>query len=77
MLTAILIWIALLLLLSAWLVWGRHGWRTAGTLADGYLEIPYKGGHNDLGRWKQFGGTLDRPPPPAPMNSARSASSDS
>jgi hypothetical protein len=24
-----------------------------------------KGGYNDLGRWKEFGGTLDRPSPPA------------
>lgn len=23
-----------------------------------------KAGRNDLSRWKQFGGTLDRPPPP-------------
>lgn len=24
-------------------------------------------GVNDLGRWKQFGGTLERPAPPAPL----------
>lgn len=28
---------------------------------------PYKGGHNDLSRWKAFGGDLDRPPSPTPM----------
>lgn len=27
----------------------------------------HKAGRNDLSRWKAFGGTLDRPPPPAPM----------
>lgn len=24
-----------------------------------------KGGHNDLSKWQNFGGTLKRPPPPA------------
>lgn len=57
--------------------------RTAdrGSLHDGYLDIPFKGGHNDLSRWKRFGGKLERPAPPAPMNinsnSARTVSTDS
>lgn len=29
--------------------------------------VPHKGGHNDLSRWKKFGGTLERPAPPAPI----------
>lgn len=58
-------------LLFVWLAFGRYA------LRDGYLQIPFKGGWNDLSRWKQFGGTLDRPPPPAPINPARSAGSDS
>jgi hypothetical protein len=29
--------------------------------------IPHKGGYNDLSRWKQFGGGLERPAPPAPI----------
>jgi len=29
--------------------------------------IPAKGGTNDLSRWAAFGGTLERPAPPAPM----------
>lgn len=29
---------------------------------------PIKGGYNDLSRWKAFGGTLDRPAPPAPIH---------
>jgi hypothetical protein len=29
--------------------------------------IPAKGGSNDLSRWRAFGGTLERPAPPAPM----------
>lgn len=32
--------------------------------------VAYKGGHNDLGRWKQFGGTLERPQSPAPITKA-------
>lgn len=52
-----------------------------GSLTDGYLDIPFKGGHNDLSRWKRFGGKLERPAPPAPMNVnsslARPASTDS
>lgn len=38
---------------------------TPSGLTEGYVV---KGGTNDLSRWEQFGGTLKRPPPPAPMN---------
>lgn len=61
-------------LLVAWLAFGRYAKRS---LRDGYFQIPFKGGWNDLRRWKSFGGTLDRPPPPAPINTARPASSES
>ncbi|UFW75162.1 hypothetical protein [Bradyrhizobium sp. WU425] len=51
------------------------------SLHDGYVDIPFKGGRNDLSRWKPFGGKLERPAPPAPMNinsnSAGAASTDS
>ena len=32
------------------------------------LAAPRRRGHgvNDLKRWKQYGGTLERPPPPKP-----------
>jgi hypothetical protein len=30
------------------------------------LPSPEKHGVNDLSRWKQFGGQLDRPAPPPP-----------
>jgi len=39
-----------------------------GALDEGFLEIPWKGGHNDLRQWKQFGGKLERPAPPAPIH---------
>ena len=29
--------------------------------------VPHKSGHNDLSRWKQFGGSLERPKPPSPI----------
>lgn len=29
--------------------------------------MPDKGGHNDLSKWENFGGTLKRPAPPSPM----------
>lgn len=32
--------------------------------------VPHKGGRNDLSRWKQFGGDLDRPAAPGPMRRA-------
>jgi hypothetical protein len=38
-----------------------------GALSEGFLEIPWKGGHNDLRRWKSFGGVLERPEPPSPI----------
>lgn len=35
-------------------------------------SVPHKGGHNAaLERWKQFGGTLERPAPPAPIHKAK------
>lgn len=37
-------------------------------LADGWLKAPWKGGKNDLRRWKDFGGILERTGPPAPIN---------
>jgi hypothetical protein len=30
--------------------------------------IPNKHGRNDLSRWKQHGGSLEKPEPPAPIN---------
>jgi len=35
--------------------------------ADNVFDL-HKAGHNDLYRWREFGGTLDRPPPPAPFD---------
>lgn len=29
--------------------------------------MPHKGGHNDLGKWEAFGGSLKRPDPPKLM----------
>lgn len=35
--------------------------------ADNVFELR-KAGRNDLSCWKEFGGTLDRPPPPPPFD---------
>lgn len=33
------------------------------------VDLPqHKHGRNDLGRWKQYGGKLERPAPPPPSN---------
>lgn len=39
--------------------------RDIGALDGGKVR---KGGHNDLSRWKAFGGDLERPPAPGALN---------
>ena len=39
----------------------------ASKMGDLLPAVPAKGGHNDLSRWRAFGGTLDRPSPPGRM----------
>lgn len=55
---------------AAW--WNLKAYFAAGAPLE--PAVPHKGGHNDLSRWRQFGGTLDRPAPPAPTPKLLTAS---
>jgi len=67
-LTIIALCFAFNALLFAWLAFGRF---VKGPISQDEALFLHKAGLNNLDRWKQFGGTLDRPPPPEPMNPAR------
>jgi hypothetical protein len=46
------------------MAWFWRGERDIGQLIP---AIPAKGGQNDLSQWKAFGGSRERPDPPAPI----------